>query len=564
MSIQKVLASELDIREYVAQLGLNPDNVFYQSVSARNISPSNAQWTITSPNKRSYLLSYAVVNWMPTIELRREDNATARNWGVINPAVSFKPGLAFANAMSSVTLSVNGTTLTLSQPRRFMEGLTMSNVNAEECAKCFESGYPESMGGIVPVNRPGLFNLELDPDKQFARNEQNFDNKLLRAQGVNAYGAFSSTALSGNNGIQEPLIVPPFNPFAKLKSGMPSYSWFSKMSDVIPNIDRLELDIQFQNLAASLMYFRYYQALINNNEEGNLAVTSLAADLKLYWYEVPVNTSIPRSVDLNTWNVREYIKNFTAVRAPQAAEPTIQSDLIQLNSTPTLIMIHAEYNKDSVLYRSRAAAQDDDLSGANPKKVSSSWDAMPEITSLEILLGDRPNVISTNFTQKELYYLTQKNSKAPFPYTFNDWRGKARWSLANGGALAPAAYNTDASKCIALIRPKDIAEKISDGVFAPNSFQVSANFTPHQGTHGNAPANALQYTFYVHLFYGKHFLRIEPDKAQFQEQSIPLDTARRLTNPVLESQGVSGLGSPLEGLRLRDEGGAFPNIQSRV
>ena len=237
MSISKVLASELDIRRYVTELGLNPDNVFYQSVSARNISTSNAQWTITSPNKRSYLLSYALVNWQPTIEHRRANNA-AENWGNSFQAISFKPGLAFANAMSSITLSVNGNTMTLSQPRRFMEALTMANVSAEECAKCFECGYPDKMGGQLSAANPGI-NFIGETDDQFIKNEYAFDTKLLRAAGQANYGAFNATALSNNDGIQEPLIVPPFNPFAKLKEGMPGYMWFKNMSGVIPNIDRL-------------------------------------------------------------------------------------------------------------------------------------------------------------------------------------------------------------------------------------------------------------------------------------------------------------------------------------
>lgn len=107
MSIQKVLASELDIKSYVTSLGLNPDNVFYQSVSARNISTSNAQWTITSPNKRSFLLSYAVVNWQPTITYQTQAGGN-ENFGAGLVYASVKPCLPFANAMASITLSING------------------------------------------------------------------------------------------------------------------------------------------------------------------------------------------------------------------------------------------------------------------------------------------------------------------------------------------------------------------------------------------------------------------------------------------------------------------------
>lgn len=469
-----------------------------------------------------------------------------------------------------------------------MEALTMMNVNKAESRSCFESQYPDCQGGLWSIANPGSESWA-SLDQAFLRNEVSFYNKLLRAQSVNVFGGFNNVALTGNNGIEEPLIVPPFNPFAKLKDGMPGYMWFKDMSPIIPNIDRLELDIQFQNLSAGVLYPRWLQAVTTNNEFKRLAITALAADLKLYWYEVPVNMTIPRSVDLQTWNVREFQ---TAV--PPVAEGTafarITSDLIQLNSTPTLILIHIERDKDNELYVARAPAKADDLGllvldgnadadalvtavGGNPGMTIAnasvvnagihSYDSYGEITNLEILLGDRPNVISTNFTQRELFYLTQKNSKTPFPYDFNDWRSHLRPTMdASSRQLPAVAYNGYASKSIIALRPKDLAEKIPDGVFAPNSFQVRVNGVARDGTHGYGNATNQTYRMYVHLFFGKHFLRIEPDKAQFQEQSIPLDTARKILNPVLESQGVSGLGSGLQGLRLRSEQNS--GYQSRV
>lgn len=594
-NIQKVLAAELDIRSYVTELGLNPDNVFYQSVSARNVSTSNAGWTITSPNKRSLLLSYAAVNWQPTVQYQTEAGV-GQNFGNALVYASLKPNLAFANAMSSITLSLNGNTITLSQPRRFMEALTMMNVTKEESRVCFESAYPDQMGGLYARPNPGAENWAT-VDNSFLKNEIAFYNKLLRARGVNLFGAFSQVACTGNNGFEEPLIVPPFNPFAKLKDGMPGYMWFKQMSPVIPNIDRIELDIQFTNLVASVLYPRWIQSVTTNNTFGRLGFATnvatavpLAADLKLYWYEVPVNMSIPRSVDLQTWNVREYQTAIETDAEGTVFATAITSDLIQLNSTPTLIMIHIERDKDDAMYLARCPAKADDigvqvLDGAaaadalsvpngDPSGITvanasvanagiHSFDSYCEITDLEILLGDRPNVISTNFTQRELFYLTQKNSKVPYPYSYEDWRSVKRPTTdVSNRQLPDVAYGSYASKCVICLRPKDLAERIPDGVFAPNSFQVRVNGVRRDGTHGYGNADDQTYRMYIHLFFGKHFLRIEPDKAQFQEQSIPLDQARQLLNPVLESQGVAGIGSGLQGIRLRSE--ADPAYQSRV
>lgn len=570
-SIQKVLSSELDWSSYVTELNLNPDNVFYQSVSARNISTSNAQWTITSPNKRSVLLAWAVVNWQPTIRRLRADGSTAENWGASMNYVSYKPVMPYANAMSSITLSVNGNTITLSQPRRFIEGITCANVTKAEADTCFESTYPDSMGGRWCSVNPG--NEEVSTvDDRFLKNEYSWQEKLFKAQGVDQFGAFNNVAMTGNEGCQEPLIVPPFNPFAKLKAGMPDYMWFKHMSNVIPNIDRLELDIQFQNLTPSVLYPRFVNPTANTTEDKLLSITNLAADLKLYWYELPVNMSLPPQIDLQTWSVREFQSSIAQV-ANGTAFARVTSDLIQLNSTPTLIQIAIQRDKDDALYNGTFAARSETFgSDAIPYVVTNpsvanggnnSWDSYGEITNVEILLGDRPNVISTNFTKRELYYLTQKNSKLPYPYDYENWTSHHRYvGDSNGRPNVGTDQVVQASKCVILLRPKDIAEKISDGVFAPNSFQIRVNGIARDGTHAYG-GNTQNYRLYIHLYYGKHFLRQSPDRSQYQEQSIPLDVARQLTNPVLQSQGVTGDGGALNGIRLRADGGYTSRVGSR-
>ena len=201
MSVQKVMASELDVRRYVTELNLNPENVFYQSISSTNVSTTNAQWTITSPNKRSFLLAYAAVNWQPTIQ-HQQENGTAENWGESINYLSTKGLLPWTNAMASITMSVNGNTITLSQPRRFMEGLAMANVTREEARVCYESGYPDDMGGRWNITNPGD-EKDATVDHGFLKNENSFNDKLLRAQGAARYGAFNNTAMIGNNGFQE-------------------------------------------------------------------------------------------------------------------------------------------------------------------------------------------------------------------------------------------------------------------------------------------------------------------------------------------------------------------------
>lgn len=569
MSIQRVLQEELIIKDYAAKLAINPSNVYYQSVSARNVSVGGSQWTITSPSKRSHLLSWAVVNWRPTVTRIRADGTTAQAWGTSYNRASFKPCMPFANAMSSITISVNGSTLTLSQPRRFMEQLTWANVTRDEAEACYESGYPHNLGGQVNITNPGAKGLDVIQDEGMYKNETSFNTKVFNTTTPPAvrYNAIpGAVALT----YQEPLIVPPFNPFAKVKKDMPDYMWFKSMSDMIPNIDRLEIDIQFQNISAGVLFPFFIQAPANF-EDKFLNITALEADLKLYWYEMPVNMSIPQSIDVNTWNVREFQKSIASTASGAAIDDTgLISDLIQLNSVPSLIMVSIKRNQDqAATYLSRAMTVSDDFTPTNLDVGNGpvhSWDSYAEIKGLEIVLGNRPNVISSTFSQRELYYLTQKNSKVPYPYDFTSWTSKREIPVtaAELPNVAAAEWTDYSPKCMVLLRPKDISEQLSDGVFAPNSLQIKVTSAIARDGVCGIPGGAQEYKMYIHLFFGKHFLRIEKDKAQFQEQSLPLSEALRLTNPVLQQQGVSGLGGRLAGLRESSARGFGGGVISRV
>lgn len=567
MSIRVKQAPELSIREYVASLGLNPENVFYQTVTARNISLANASWTITSPNKRSFLLSHSPVDWKPTIGKFREDGVTAEAWGASQNYISFKP-FPFANSMTSITLSCNGATITNSQPRRYWEQLCMANVTRNEMESNYESGYPEDLGGNIATGNPGKPAIAQSIDHQWLKNEASFTSKLFKATTPNVT-RYNDLANTVQISYQEPTIIAPFNPFAKVKSGMPDYMWFKHMSDVIPNVDRLELEIQFDKLSAGALFPRFTQASVNANEFKHIQITALAADWLLYWYETPINQVIPRQVDLNTYQIKEFQR--PVVAPVQGTRQTVISDLIQLNSTPTLIMISCRRDQSVANYVSRSMSSQDDYK-VPPTAVivnhgtNHSWDSYAEIHSLDILLGDRPNVISSGgFTQRELYELTLKNSKSPYPYNFQDWSSKQRITSDSLGNLLPAeVWASYGSKCVCLLQPKDMAEKVGPGIFSPNSFQVQAQITPRDGFAGITSNGNISYTFYVHLFYGSHFLRLEPDRAQYQEMSVPLDEARRLLNPVLQSQGVNNLGGGLGSVRARAGRSFGSGVRSRI
>lgn len=248
--VEVIPNKNLTFRDYRATLEQNPSNIFYQRVSSRNVSTTNCSFTVSSPNKRSYLLSDPSIEWEFTF-LR---TTVAANLPVVGtPApynndrdlISLKPVLPICNAMSSITVAINGSTTTIAQPRRFMECLSMLNVSREEAVKYYEAGYPEKMGGQMNQGTPSqVFSYnELDAtmmdqyydfaNRQLRGSDQNVDEHLTHFTGgqVDAGGTILVT---------EKICAPPFDCYARVdKASMPDWSPWKWMSPTIPNIDRL-------------------------------------------------------------------------------------------------------------------------------------------------------------------------------------------------------------------------------------------------------------------------------------------------------------------------------------
>ncbi len=540
-------AAELSVQQYVASIGLNPDNVFYQRIRSTNISIQQAQWTIQSPSPHSLLLSQAWVDWKPTIT-RLGAAGLAEDFLAFAHYTRWKSGLPFTNAMSNIQSTVNSGSQNWTQPRHYAEILTAMFAGRMGSRKCFSScgGEPDGMEGqqLAAVASRGLATSWTVQDNATIRNENRFGDKLL-----NVVGGVPPSFLPNKNNFKinciEPLFCPPFNPYAKLKTGMPDYCWFKHMSPMIPHVRNLEITCNFQNLDAGTMLSRY-MSVANG---GRLSISALEADLILYWYRPPLTMPMPRELSLNTWWVREHVTQVSAgVAVPNfpAANSTlngVNTDLIQLASVPTLIVIHAEVDKDSASYSSLPLQSDIDQAGGGARLNPNvnALDTYMEISRLQVLLGDRPQVISTTFTQEELYYLTLKNSKInDFPYSYEQWKGQTQFV----GVAAGEASITRGSKCFVALRPKDLSEKFGDGVRFPTSLQFTMSLTARDGVHHIVGGNKI-YKLYVHLFSGKHFLTISQDSAEYTEQQVDAGEVGK--------QQAAALGGALRGNVVLDD-----------
>ena len=544
---------------YVPSIEVNPASVFYQRITSQNVSNTNCQFTVRSPSARAYLQSKAMIDWKLTI-LKCDAPA-----GVVNPAVPVPftacldyvglkmTSLPISNSFSSVTCSVNGSSSTISQPRRIFDCLSQCMVNKEESDKYFNGKYPDQMGGSwnflgVPGNfGPARVQDALRVDHSTLQSYDDMTSRLLKAGTTNLNATAFFNAL--NNpviSVLENLLCPPFDCYANCdKTKMPYWSPWRYMSQSIPNIQSLEIDIQMIKLAPSVLFPQYAQNQVNANVAG-YDIPTVAADLLLYWSEQNPQAEIPRSVDLQTYQIREFQKN---LGTRNYVEVTEVCDLIQLQSVPSAIIVHIERNKDSDFYRCAALGGDDDgACTANYFNNSGnhSFDSYAEIINLEIVLGSKPNVISTNFTQEELYRLTLKNTKQ-LPYNFTDWKGRKNPKVSNvGHNVLTSGFRDYASKCMVVLTPQDLAEKTSTGVFSSNSIQIRVRILPHDGfagwpNSGVAAAVNQQWVIYNHLIFSKEFLRIEPDKAQFVSQNVDENVARKLTSQAPRDMSGSGL-----------------------
>ena len=555
------LSDTLRIQEYVASVGLNPNNVFYQEVRCNNISTQSAQWQITSPDKRSLLLADARIEWKPTYQKQLQDG-TPSDFVADADKFSFKPLLPFTQAMTSQTVSINGQSLTFSQPRRFSEPYSRMLVTQEESKPLYETQWWDNVGGNFTNNRPVNSAMAAEIDEGLAENEQTLYSKILH--GNDTIQDIADATLVGSNSFTvshfEPVIVPPFNPYMRCKQDMPGWASHKYQSDVIPNIDRFEFDCQFNQskIAAGTMFYRYSQCL-NGGAAGTelpyrLVMTDLQATFHLYWYSVSTDFSIPRSVDLQSSNIREFV---TAVDAgapvPNAnlAANITTTDLLQLRSPPSLILLHAIRRQDALDYQCQAMVCDSnydglDIAGSAGAGASGSGivanavhslDPFPQIVSVTCILGDRPNVLSTTFTQRELYDITVKNSKwAGFPQNFAAWQGPFSDHYGcptnddadsnptllprDGAAVQGLAEKIpQMAKSFIALTPADLAERISDGVYFPTSLQFQVQFRAMDGAAG-LNGGSHQYDAYTHVIGSKNFIRVEPDRASFNEQSL--------------------------------------------
>lgn len=527
-AVELVVTPELDIQEYASSIGLNPSNVFYQRFRTGNVTTQRAGWSIQCPHPSALLLSFARVHWKPVVSIDIDTVNGREEDGFDNTTVkaSFKPGFPFANAMTSIRCRVNNEDVTLERPCYFMEMLAMMYGGREGVRKLIGDSNTQFWGlnGVYGVEPRGFYNDWAIPDTSLFANEQAFQRNLLE-------NLEDLTAIQLDH--IEPLVIPPFNPFARCRDKLPDDCWFKDMSHVIGHVDSLDIDIGFDRLAANVFFPRYIYR--EDIETPYLAIRDLSADLYLYWYIPPPTMSVPRSLSFQSWQVSAYSKSTAELDRGDSVR--IDSDIIQLKEMPTLILLHAEISRSTDEYESVFQTFSDRGIDPPPAVTCDGPNNINEylkLSALEISIEGRPQTINKYFTLRELFDLTVKNSKAEdFPYAFHEWAGGS--SMTDVAGLADPYRQI--SRCFIALRPEDIGFPYSDGVNVSSTFQVSVtgsrcdDLSGVMSLRGTDPI-PTPFTFFIHMFYGKRWLTVSKGIAARGKQCLSRETADRVRSSV--------------------------------
>ena len=539
MSLKK--ATEISILQYAASIGLNPEYVFYNRIPTNNKSTQSIEWTLDSPYQGNFMLDYGQYELIFPVNKVLQDadggNEAAYDWQITD-RVSLKEALPIANATSSATVVINGATQTFNQPRRWAHQLCMMFAGRKGITKCNHSGcnfwdlqgkYPtnDTYANTGNINRGDLHT----PDTGLKMNEDAFLSNIYLEQN-NAFGAGANKTIR----VVEPILYPPWNPFGKVKKEMPDYCWFKHMSPSIANVSRLQLNLQLSNFAASMMFYR--MAVTNDDIMGFLSVPSITtANLLLYWYKPPEKMEIPRQIVYQTWSVREFVRsvNNGAIVPNYTQNIDTVSDLIQLHSIPTLIVMSAKRDQDSTtagtVYKCTSLAAYDETQPENRSSgdpSNNSMDTYMSIEEIEIQMADKSQLINTTIKPIQLYDMTLKNSIwKDFPYEFREWYGKIS-TVPDSDRLVLGSNDLVTNypaRCFLAFRPKDLGIGLSDGVAGSITLKVtSMKLRAHSTFPGTNPILNFKYIFTVHVFYGKHTLTLTPDSGKFEEQQLAFQT----------------------------------------
>ena len=217
------------------------------------------------------------------------------------------------------------------------------------------------------------------------------------------------------------------------------------MTSLIPYVRQLEINMTFKDIAANALIYSYgrttIQPLAGNTRKCELTdVGIVSAELVLFWVKPRDEKimNIPRTVRIQSWLYDHKQFPLPNVGTGEAFVSNTSSAInsqrnIYTNQQPSYLLYYGMVDKDSDNYKCRAVNSDFDGAGGHQNINITQNSVEAGMHPIRPGAGDglriRSNtlggddILDFNYSIKELYRLTLKNSVKDFPYGETKFRG---------------------------------------------------------------------------------------------------------------------------------------------
>ena len=371
--------------------------------------------------------------------------------------------LAFQmNAVSQASLSLNGASVNQANSMVLRE--LLGGVLGKDVAKQLACPYYEFSDQENPVGANGLFSTAAKTAFVRDPGESALWSMTRRAGLSAARGAEDSADYSFTNGLNaadgfcidfyEPLCIGSFGLNQLVKYGeMCETSPFANYSSVIPNIQKLDINLMLQSKLAECLFC---QDCCGENAARTLQADIVSAHLVTNWYNPrPANPLLGRmTTSVPTY---ETVVQSTPIAAMQIGEvQTVQMRFTNLQSFPDEIIIACKPNaakfNNSYHFLSASGAYENNVNNA---ALSYSSKQKQKYCNMEITRADisvntstdslrQTSIMSVN--QAELDRLTRANvvPASQFPYSPDAWRKNRHYLKLTGYQMSALSYASSA------------------------------------------------------------------------------------------------------------------------
>ncbi len=335
-----------------------------------------------------------------------------------------KPGMVLANAMTNMKLRINNTAIDMKDPRYYQRYIT-----AQHCGKQINNNYLSTSGSVY-LDNAGVVDAASGRTITFRSSDSELriaidDAFIDIGQIVDPQTTFNYMEL---------LNIGCFNFMHDKKGEIYSRSHYRKMTDLVPYIRQIGLEIDFDDISANSLMFLYARRGTGGGAQPRLVrlqdVEITSAELVLQWVRPRKEKilTMPPAVKIQSWNIDKHIFNLGNVDFDDCV--TNQISQLIIHQVPTYMYIYATVDKDDKnSYQCISVASAEDEIGTNLGRSPDLNSQESNLVLVDNTLTIRVNVlggddvITQSYNNRELYRITMKNSIKDAPFGFAKWLG---------------------------------------------------------------------------------------------------------------------------------------------